>query len=86
MEKAEMSKEEILEEASGLIKGAAMMIAPLGEEFERVSWMLEDAVIYLSQAEERQDAAWSKERETRTLENIERLVETVTSVNTNSSS
>lgn len=76
---SEDQKAAIIAEASEAILYAAELVRPLGVDFERVAWMLEDSLSYLRQAQEEEDASWSKCRERQSLRNIERLVDTIVS-------
>ena len=41
----------IIEDAKELIVQAAKMLSSLGPEFERISWMLEDSIMYVDELE-----------------------------------
>lgn len=46
------SEEQVLEEVKGEVSSAAKKLAQLGQEFERVAWLLEDALLLLDHPDE----------------------------------
>lgn len=48
---AVMRREEVLRTSREHIVAAASLLRPLSSEFERVSWILEDTLMYIDEAE-----------------------------------
>ena len=67
----EMVPVEVLE-AREHVTAASLLLKPLGGEYERISWMLEDSLVYIDQARQKETTEnWRKG----TLDVVEKLNE-----------
>jgi len=67
------SQQEAVSQAKEHIEAAAVVLSPLGPEFERVSWLLEDTLVYIDQACEKETSAPLAKSE-KYLDELEKLV------------
>jgi hypothetical protein len=70
----ESKEKEMIKEVKELISAAAHLVNSLGPNYQRVSWLMEDTLIYLDQANQKTKVSIPKKSASRFEEELEKLL------------